>query len=83
MIAPASVLTHLVAACLFWLSAVAHAAGGIEDWLMRIEMAPINTSYSGSFIYERDGTMDTMRIAHRVDGADFRQRLYSLTGSAR
>ncbi len=76
-------VSRLVAGCLLWLAAAAHADGGIEDWLMRIEMAPINTSYSGSFIYERDGAMETMRIAHRVDGADFRQRLYSLTGSAR
>ncbi|GJL82043.1 MAG: sigma factor AlgU regulatory protein MucB [marine bacterium B5-7] len=50
---------------------------------MRIETAPEQYSYIGSFIYEHDGEMETMRVAHRMEKDGFRQRLFSMTGSAR
>ncbi|KAA3620839.1 MAG: hypothetical protein DWQ08_14915 [Proteobacteria bacterium] len=59
------------------------AEAGISDWLMRVEMAPDNVNYIGSFIYEHDGKMETMRVAHRAEDDGFRQRLFALTGSAR
>jgi sigma-E factor negative regulatory protein RseB len=64
-------------------STAAFAARDIADWLMRLEMAPDKTSYLGSFIYEHDGRMETMRVVHRAREDGFRQRLFSLTGSAR
>lgn len=59
------------------------AGNGISDWLMRVEMAPDKVNYIGSFIYEHDGKMETMRVAHRAEPDGFKQRLFSLTGSAR
>lgn len=61
----------------------AQAAGDITDWLMRVEMATDKVSYTGSFIFEHDGQMETMRVAHRARADGFRQRLFSLTGSPR
>ena len=62
---------------------VAADEDSISDWLMRVEMAPDKVNFIGSFIYEHDGKMETMRVAHRARDDGFRQRLFSLTGSAR
>jgi len=75
-----------VALCLLLLAAAAspaQAAGDVTDWLMRVEMATDKVSYTGSFIFEHDGRMETMRVAHRARADGFRQRLFSLTGSPR
>ena len=58
-------------------------ASGISEWLMRVETAPERLSYTGSFLYEHDGEMESMRVVHRVRNNQFKERLYSLTGSAR
>ena len=58
-------------------------ASEISDWLMRVETAPERLSYKGSFLYEHDGKMESMRVVHRVLDNSFTERLYSLTGSAR
>ncbi len=78
-----SVLTLLfaISACCSSLSSADDEA--VADWLMRVEMAPDRVDYAGSFLYEHDGQMDTMRIVHVVSNGMFRERLYSLTGSAR
>lgn len=64
-------------------AARAAAAVDVVDWLMRMEMAPDKVNYIGSFIYDHDGKMETLRVAHRVNEGGFEQRLFSLTGSAR
>jgi sigma-E factor negative regulatory protein RseB len=70
---------------LFFVGLLAHPvnADEVSDWLMKMEMAPDKVSYTGSFIYDHDGQMETMRIVHFVEQDNFRERLYSLTGSAR
>jgi len=80
-------VSFLVRLCLIWTllgGLVAPAwASEISDWLMKVETAPERVSYIGSFLYEHDGKMETMRVVHRVQDKSFRERLYSLTGSAR
>ena len=39
--------------------------------------------YDGTFVYQHNGRLDVMRIIHRVDDGGQRERLVSLTGSAR
>ncbi len=76
-------LALAMSALVLMLATVPARADEISDWLMRVEMAPEKVNFIGSFIYEHDGKMETMRIAHRVREDGFRQRLFSLTGSAR
>ena len=74
------ILSSLLALGLTWGQAV---AGEVSDWLMKMEMAVDKVSYTGTFIYDHHEQMETMRIVHSVSQNNFRERLYSLTGSAR
>jgi sigma-E factor negative regulatory protein RseB len=72
---PASVLVFVVAP--------AQAAGEAQNWLLRIHQAPRALNYEGTFVYQHNGRLDTMRIFHRaIDGA-VTERLISLNGPAR
>jgi len=55
----------------------------VTSLLERMESAQENLNYSGSFVYEHDGNMETIRIVHRANSNVFGERLYSLTGPER
>jgi sigma-E factor negative regulatory protein RseB len=59
------------------------AADTARQWLTGMSEALKTLDYDGTFVYHHDGTLDVMRIVHRVDDGGQRERLVSLTGSAR
>ncbi len=73
---------------LLWLMLVAavgdvHAENPARQWLDAMSEALRNLDYDGSFVYLHDGKLEAMRIIHRLDGGGEKERLVSLTGSAR
>jgi sigma-E factor negative regulatory protein RseB len=59
------------------------AADDSEKWLMRISEAARKLTYEGTFIYQHDNRLESMRITHKVTGERVQERLTSLTGAAR
>ena len=59
------------------------AADTARQWLTGMSEALKTLDYDGTFVYQHDGRLDVMRIVHRVDDGGQRERLVSLTGSAR
>ncbi len=62
---------------------LAGAADSATDWLMRINAAARQLDYDGVFVYLRGQQLETLRIVHKLDGQQRRERLISLTGSPR
>ena len=61
-------------------------AGGAEqarEWLEKMTTAMSQLSYQGTFVYIRDGGVETMRITHVTDETGVRERLYSISGPHR
>ena len=54
-----------------------------REWLERMTAAMSQMSYQGTFVYVRDGTVETMRITHLTDETGVRERLYSINGPHR
>lgn len=54
-----------------------------RQWLDDMSGALESLNYDGTFVYLHDSKLETMRIIHRVDSGGLRERLVSLTGSAR
>ncbi len=54
-----------------------------RKWLERMTKAMSEMSYQGTFVYVRDGVVETMRITHVSDETGVRERLYSLSGPRR
>ena len=73
-----SLLLLLVAAAL-----PVHAENQARQWLDGMSEALQNLDYDGTFVYLHDGKLEAMRIIHQRDGKDEKERLVSLTGSAR
>lgn len=72
------------AAVLGSLVPLAHAAEqDPRAWLERMREALATRNYYGLFTHTTNGQSETMRIVHRVDGAETRERLVSLDGSGR
>lgn len=68
------------------LSITASAEGGAaraQELINKMTQAARSRNYEGVFIYRYGKSMDTMRIIHKADNGGERQRLVSLTGSAR
>lgn len=61
----------------------AYAEDGAREWLDEMSSALQTLDYDGTFVYLHDGRLEAMRIIHRVDAGGQRERLVSLTGSAR
>ena len=61
----------------------AFAADSARQWLTGMSEALKTLDYDGTFVYQHGGRLDVMRIVHRVDDGGQRERLVSLTGSAR
>lgn len=60
--------------------------GGKQDphyWLQRMVQATHNLNYEGTFIYEHDGHLQTMRIVHGAGEGGERERLVTLSGPPR
>jgi sigma-E factor negative regulatory protein RseB len=62
------------------------AAGGANDarkLLENMTTAMSQLTYQGTFVYVRDGAVETMRITHVADDNGIRERIYSLSGPHR
>jgi len=59
------------------------AGDSARDWLDEMSSALQTLDYDGTFVYLHDDKLETMRIIHRMDAGGQRERLVSLTGSAR
>lgn len=68
-----------------WLLCASQVVGAdsAHQWLNGMSNALKMLDYDGTFVYQHDDKMDVMRIIHRVDAGGRRERLVSLTGSAR
>jgi len=64
-------------------SAPAAATETARQWLDEMSSALQTLDYDGTFVYLHDGKLEAMRIIHQVDAGGERERLVSLTGSAR
>jgi sigma-E factor negative regulatory protein RseB len=65
------------------LAGTAFAQETPREWLEAMTRAVQSLNYDGTFVYLHDGRLEAMRIVHAVDENGVRERLASLTGSAR
>jgi len=64
-------------------SALAGGADQARKMLEQMATAMNQLTYQGTFVYVRDGEVDTMRITHVYDKDGVRERLYSTSGPQR
>jgi sigma-E factor negative regulatory protein RseB len=64
-------------------SSQAFAQDDAREWLDEMSSALQTLDYDGTFVYLHDNKLEAMRIIHRMDAGGQRERLVSLTGSAR
>jgi sigma-E factor negative regulatory protein RseB len=79
---------QLFVACLLVVAGVAvaqpaDAPSTAREWLDRMSAAMRSLNYDGTFVYWHDGKLEAMRIVHQSGVAGEKERLMSLTGSAR
>lgn len=55
----------------------------VRGWLDRMSHALNNLDYQGTFIYQHDGQLETLRVVHIVNDEGEHERLYSLNGTPR
>lgn len=53
------------------------------DWLQRMAESPHRHSHEGTFIFQREERLDTVRIVHHANEGGYRQRLQVMTGAPR
>jgi sigma-E factor negative regulatory protein RseB len=58
-------------------------ADDAHEWLERMNTALMTRSYVGDFFHVEDGRVEALRIIHRVERGEVRERLVSLDGSGR
>lgn len=70
---------------LLLLAVAGHAAAQDQarEWLGSMSRALQTLNYDGTFVYLHDGKLEAMRIIHQQGSTGERERLVSLTGSAR
>ena len=73
----------LLATLLVCCGQVLAADNAAHQWLDDMSRALKALDYDGTFVYHHNGKLDVMRIIHRADEGGQRERLVSLTGSAR
>lgn len=74
----------LMAVLLVLLPAVANAAEhDAAAWLERMIRASHQLNYSGTFVYQQDGILQSMKIIHAVNETGEQERLISLSGPSR
>ena len=54
--------------------------GDAQDLLLRMSTAIRSLSYQGTFVYDRDGQIDALRLFHEGANAGERERLVSMSG---
>jgi len=64
-------------------TSMAGDSAAAREWLERMTTAMSQMSYQGTFVYVRDGVVETMRITHVTDETGMRERMYSLSGPHR
>ena len=64
-------------------TAVAGNTVEAREWLERMTTAMSQMSYQGTFVYVRNGVVETMRITHVTDQTGVRERMYSISGPHR
>jgi sigma-E factor negative regulatory protein RseB len=75
---------YLLATLPLLLALTLHA--GEDDpvlWLERMAQSLHTHSYEGTFIFQRGDRIDTVRVVHAAEDGGYRERLQTLTGSAR
>jgi len=55
----------------------------VREWLERVTDAAKNLNYEGTFVYRHGNDLEAIRIIHKADENGERERMISLTGSAR
>lgn len=78
-----ALLLPVILGCLLQSGLVAAEPDQAVRWLERVSQAARSLNYEGVFVYQHRGRLEAMRIFHRADGGGERERLFSLTGSAR
>lgn len=63
--------------------AAAESSSQAREWLERMTTAMSQMSYQGTFVYVRDGVVETIRITHVMDETGVRERMYSVSGPHR
>lgn len=83
--APHSALISASAALLLLLTLPAGAddVPHVKQWLDRMTLAVDKLTYQGTFVYFRNGQMESMRVLHQADDKGVRERLISLNGTPR
>jgi sigma-E factor negative regulatory protein RseB len=69
--------------CSLLFSHSASAADEVAEWLERMVQAAHQLNYTGTFVYQQSGALQTMYIVHAVDEEGEHERLVSLSGPAR
>ncbi len=69
----------VIIVCCVWRSAGAEPS----DWIMKINKAAADVSFSGTFVYIHDGKIEAMEVARRIKDGMMEERLYSLNGPPR
>lgn len=64
-------------------SVLAGGADQARSMLEQMAFAMSQLSYQGTFVYVRDGVVETMRITHVLDENGVQERLYSVSGARR
>ena len=59
------------------------AVADASDWLMKINTAAAEVSFSGTFVYIHDSKIEAMEVARRIKDGMMEERLYSLNGPQR
>jgi len=70
-------------ACALAMTSVAMAADEPRELLERMNTALTTRNYDGTFSHWQGGKVEMLRIIHRVQGTEVRERLVSLDGSGR
>lgn len=65
------------------LAAAEPPPGSARQWLDNMSRSLQSLDYDGTFVYYHDGKLEAMRIVHQASAAGEKERLMSLTGSAR
>jgi len=68
---------------LYALAPAAGAAAEARAWLNQMSQALQALDYTGTFVYQRQGSLEAMRIVHAADDGVEREKLSSLTGPLR
>jgi len=87
MVSSNGVKTLALVACLLCgptaLLAADSAPGSAHQWLDYMSTSMRTLDYDGTFVYYHDGKLEAMRIVHQAGAGGEKERLMSLTGSAR